>query len=126
MQLTHLPASQLHSRLPGILETARIFAGVDGTKEPIPVLPTVHYCMGGLPTNYKTQVIIYKDCHDVVVRGLYAIGESACLVHGANRLGANSLLDIVVFGRACALTIACDSSPGDKQPELDEVSVLTV
>jgi succinate dehydrogenase (ubiquinone) flavoprotein subunit len=85
-------------RLPGIAETAAIFAGIDITREPIPVLPTVHYCMGGIPTNYKGQVLDVQDGKDVVVDGLYAAGEAACVsVHGANRLGANSLLDIVVF-----------------------------
>lgn len=117
LQLHHLPAEQLATRLPGISETAMIFAGVDVTKEPIPVLPTVHYNMGGVPTNYKGQVITYdrqKD-EDVVIPGLYAAGEAACAsVHGANRLGANSLLDIVVFGRACANTITETSKPGEK------------
>lgn len=107
LQLHHLPAEVLHERLPGISETAQVFAGVDVTKEPIPVLPTVHYNMGGIPTNYRGQVIDYKNGTDVVVPGLYAAGEcSAVSVHGANRLGANSLLDIVVFGRACANHIA--------------------
>ncbi|WWC71910.1 succinate dehydrogenase [ubiquinone] flavoprotein subunit 1, mitochondrial [Kwoniella pini CBS 10737] len=104
LQLSHLPAEILHERLPGISETAAIFAGVDVTKEPIPVLPTVHYNMGGIPTKYTGEVITAdKDGNDRVVPGLYAAGEAACVsVHGANRLGANSLLDIVVFGRACA------------------------
>ncbi|KAI0693001.1 succinate dehydrogenase [Cerioporus squamosus] len=104
LQLSHLPAEILHERLPGISETAAIFAGVDVTKEPIPVLPTVHYNMGGIPTRYTGEVITQdKDGNDKVVPGLYAAGEAACVsVHGANRLGANSLLDIVVFGRACA------------------------
>ena len=94
----------LASRLPGISETAAIFAGVDVTKEPIPVLPTVHYNMGGIPTNYKAEVL-YKDSkgNDKIIEGLMAVGEAGCAsVHGANRLGANSLLDIVVFGRAVA------------------------
>ncbi|OCF38237.1 succinate dehydrogenase [ubiquinone] flavoprotein subunit 1, mitochondrial [Kwoniella heveanensis CBS 569] len=103
LQLSHLPAEILHERLPGISETAAIFAGVDVTKEPIPVLPTVHYNMGGIPTKYTGEVLTVKDGKDHVVPGLYAAGEAACVsVHGANRLGANSLLDIVVFGRACA------------------------
>merc|ERR1712050_514169 len=107
LQLHHLPPEQLNQRLPGISETAMIFAGVDVTREPIPVLPTVHYNMGGVPTNYKGQVITYEDGEDKIVPGLYAAGETACAsVHGANRLGANSLLDLVVFGRACAKTIA--------------------
>jgi len=94
----------LKERLPGISETAAIFAGVDVTKEPIPVLPTVHYNMGGIPTKYTGEVLtVDKDGKEAVVPGLYAAGEAACVsVHGANRLGANSLLDIVVFGRACA------------------------
>lgn len=104
LQLSHLPAEVLHERLPGISETAAIFAGVDVTKEPIPVLPTVHYNMGGIPTRYTGEVI---GDNDTIIPGLYAAGESACVsVHGANRLGANSLLDIVVFGRACAHHIA--------------------
>ncbi|WVR00293.1 succinate dehydrogenase [ubiquinone] flavoprotein subunit, mitochondrial [Kwoniella sp. CBS 9459] len=103
LQLSHLPSEILHERLPGISETAAIFAGVDVTKEPIPVLPTVHYNMGGIPTKYTGEVLTVKEGKDVVVPGLYAAGEAACVsVHGANRLGANSLLDIVVFGRACA------------------------
>ncbi|KAF9924372.1 succinate dehydrogenase flavoprotein subunit [Linnemannia zychae] len=104
LQLSHLPASVLHERLPGISETAAIFAGVDVTKEPIPVLPTVHYNMGGIPTKYTGEVLtVDENGKDKVVPGLYAAGEAACVsVHGANRLGANSLLDIVVFGRACA------------------------
>ena len=91
-------------RLPGILETAHIFAGVDATKQPIPVLPTVHYNMGGIPTNWKTEVITIDDKgDDVIINGLTACGEAACAsVHGANRLGANSLLDLVVFGRRAA------------------------
>eukprot|EP00061_Rhincodon_typus_P016514 g44774.t1 len=113
LQLHHLPPEQLAMRLPGISETAMIFAGVDVTKEPIPVLPTVHYNMGGVPTNYKGQVINHTNGKDAMVPGLYACGEAACAsVHGANRLGANSLLDLVVFGRACALTIAETCKPG--------------
>ena len=114
LQLHHLPAEQLALRLPGISETAMIFAGVDVTREPIPVLPTVHYNMGGIPTNYKGQVLTHENGQDIVIEGLYACGESACAsVHGANRLGANSLLDLVVFGRACALTIAEENKPGE-------------
>jgi succinate dehydrogenase (ubiquinone) flavoprotein subunit len=98
LQLSHLPKEVIMERLPGIAETAGIFAGIDITKEPIPVLPTVHYCMGGIPTNYHGQVIDVKHGKDHIVDGLYAAGEAACVsVHGANRLGANSLLDIVVF-----------------------------
>jgi succinate dehydrogenase/fumarate reductase flavoprotein subunit len=98
LQLSHLPKDIIMERLPGIAETAAIFAGIDITKEPIPVLPTVHYCMGGVPTNFKGQVLDVQDDKETVVDGLYAAGEVACVsVHGANRLGANSLLDIVVF-----------------------------
>ncbi|CAF3908243.1 unnamed protein product [Adineta steineri] len=119
LQLHHLDPKLLHERLPGISETAHIFAGVDVTKQPIPVLPTVHYNMGGVPTNYKGQVIQEKNGKDVVVKGLYAAGEAACAsVHGANRLGANSLLDLVVFGRACANTIASENKPGESFAEL--------
>jgi succinate dehydrogenase (ubiquinone) flavoprotein subunit len=108
LQLHHLPPSVLKERLPGISETAAIFAGVDVTKEPIPVLPTVHYNMGGIPTRYTGEVLtVDEQGQDKVVPGLYAAGEAACVsVHGANRLGANSLLDIVVFGRAVAHHIA--------------------
>ncbi|WP_323993237.1 succinate dehydrogenase flavoprotein subunit [Nguyenibacter sp. L1] len=104
MHLEHLGADLLHERLPGISETARVFAGVDVTKEPVPVLPTVHYNMGGIPTNYHGEVIRpTADKVDAVVPGLMAVGEAACVsVHGANRLGTNSLLDLVVFGRAAA------------------------
>eukprot|EP01098_Paradermamoeba_levis_P013117 TRINITY_DN58_c0_g1_i1.p1 TRINITY_DN58_c0_g1~~TRINITY_DN58_c0_g1_i1.p1 ORF type:complete len:655 (+),score=202.37 TRINITY_DN58_c0_g1_i1:80-2044(+) len=104
LQLSHLGPDVLAERLPGISETAKIFAGVDVTKEPIPILPTVHYNMGGIPTNHLGEVITKKgNNQDHVIKGLMAAGEAACVsVHGANRLGANSLLDIVVFGRACA------------------------
>merc|ERR1712187_220072 len=105
LHLDHLPPETLAERLPGISETAKIFAGVDVTKEPAPVLPTVHYNMGGIPTNWKTQVV--KDASNVIVPGLLASGEAGCAsVHGANRLGANSLLDLVVFGRQAADTTA--------------------
>ncbi|KGG53021.1 succinate dehydrogenase Sdh1 [Mitosporidium daphniae] len=108
LQLSHLPSEVLKERLPGISETAAIFAGVDVTKEPIPVLPTVHYNMGGIPTRYTGQVLTADKS-----TGLYAAGEAACVsVHGANRLGANSLLDIVVFGRACAQHIQETTKPG--------------
>jgi succinate dehydrogenase / fumarate reductase, flavoprotein subunit len=104
LHLEHLDPKVLHERLPGISETAKIFAGVDVTREPIPMLPTVHYNMGGVPTNYHGEVVRpTKDNPDAVVPGLMAIGEAACVsVHGANRLGTNSLLDLVVFGRAAA------------------------
>lgn len=122
LQLHHLPPEQLATRLPGISETAMVFAGVDVNKEPIPILPTVHYNMGGVPTNYKGQVLdITPQGQDKVVPGLYAAGEVACAsVHGANRLGANSLLDIVVFGRACAKTIKETTKPGQKPLPLKE------
>jgi len=121
LQLHHLPPEQLAQRLPGISETAMIFAGVDVTREPIPVIPTVHYNMGGTPTNYRGQVLTTKDGKDQIVNGLYACGEAACSsVHGANRLGANSLLDLVVFGRACAKTIAEENKPGEKVPSLPD------
>ena len=102
------------------METAQIFSGVDATKEPIPVLPTVHYNMGGNPTNSKTEVITTAaNRKERVVEGLMACGEAACAsAHGANRLGANSLLDLVVFGRAAALTTAKKFKPGQAQPDL--------
>lgn len=104
LDLTHLDPSVINDRLPGIAETAKVFAGVDVTKQPIPVLPTVHYNMGGIPTNYHTEVLNpTADDPEKVVPGLMAIGEAGCVsVHGANRLGSNSLLDLVVFGRAAA------------------------
>lgn len=107
LKLFHLPNDTLRTKLPGILETAKVFAGVDGTKEPIPVVPTVHYNMGGIPTDYKARVItIDEKGNDKIIPGLLAAGEAACAsVHGANRLGANSLLDIVVFGKQAANTI---------------------
>ncbi|KAF1745150.1 hypothetical protein MXB_4639 [Myxobolus squamalis] len=121
LTLTHLPPNIIHERLPGIAETAFIFSGVDVMKQPIPVLPTVHYNMGGIPTNYMGQVITYELGKDVIVKGLYAAGEAACAsVHGANRLGANSLLDLVIFGRACANKIKEISPPGSEIPELPE------
>jgi len=104
LNLQHLGGDVINERLPGIAETAKIFAGVDVTKDPIPVLPTVHYNMGGIPTNHHGEVVTLKDGDpDSVVPGLYSIGEAACVsVHGANRLGSNSLLDLIVFGRAVA------------------------
>jgi succinate dehydrogenase (ubiquinone) flavoprotein subunit len=120
LQLSHLPAEVLKERLPGISETAAIFAGVDVTKEPIPVLPTVHYNMGGIPTVWTGEAVTMKNGnHDTIIPGLLAAGEAACAsVHGANRLGANSLLDIVVFGRACAETVARKHKPGEKHEPL--------
>ena len=108
LHLEHLDADLIGERLPGIAETAKIFAGVDITSEPIPVLPTCHYNMGGIPTNYRGEVVTVKDGDpDAIVPGLMAIGEAACVsVHGANRLGSNSLLDLVVFGRAAAIRAA--------------------
>lgn len=107
LHLNHLPPEVLAERLPGISETARIFAGVDVNKQPIPVLPTVHYNMGGIPTNYHTEVIDTSSGKEKVVPGLMAIGEAGCVsVHGANRLGSNSLLDLVVFGRAASIRAA--------------------
>ncbi|KAL5426596.1 succinate dehydrogenase flavoprotein subunit, variant 5 [Paraphaeosphaeria minitans] len=112
LQLSHLPKEIIMERLPGIAETAAIFAGIDIMKQPIPVLPTVHYCMDGVPTNFKGQVLDVREGKEAVVDGLYAAGEVACVsVHGANRLDANSLLDIVVFGRATALHIAENFAP---------------
>jgi succinate dehydrogenase / fumarate reductase, flavoprotein subunit len=120
LDLTHLDPKDIHEKLPGIAETAKIFAGVDVTREPIPVLPTVHYNMGGIPTNYHGEVVqLAGGDPDVVVPGLYAIGEAACVsVHGANRLGSNSLLDLVVFGRAVATRCAETIRPGMPHPSL--------
>jgi succinate dehydrogenase / fumarate reductase, flavoprotein subunit len=120
LHLEHLDPKMIHERLPGIAETARIFAGVDVTKEPIPVLPTCHYNMGGIPTNYRAEVVTLKNGDpNSVVPGLMAIGEAACVsVHGANRLGSNSLLDLIVFGRAAALRAAEVVTPGARQPDL--------
>src|SRR5271155_4701994 len=120
LHLEHLGADLLHERLPGISETAKVFAGVDVTKEAIPVLPTVHYNMGGIPTNYRTEVLRPTASNpDAVVPGLMAVGEAACVsVHGANRLGTNSLLDLVVFGRAAAHRAAGLVKSGASQPPL--------
>lgn len=122
LHLDHLGADVIHSRLPGIADSAEIFAGVDVDKEPIPVLPTVHYNMGGIPTNYHGEVVHKKDGNpDEVVPGLYAIGEAACVsVHGANRLGSNSLLDLIVFGRAVANRCAETIKPGESHSELSK------
>lgn len=122
LHLDHLDPKILHERLPGISETAKVFAGVDVTKAPIPVLPTVHYNMGGIPTNYHGEVVTKNgDNPDQVIPGLMAVGEAACVsVHGANRLGSNSLIDLVVFGRAAALRCAEILKPGAKQPELKD------
>jgi succinate dehydrogenase / fumarate reductase flavoprotein subunit len=129
LHLDHLDPKILHERLPGISESAKIFAGVDVTKEPIPVLPTVHYNMGGIPTNYHGEVLTLKNGNpDTVVPGLMALGEAACVsVHGANRLGSNSLIDLVVFGRAAGLRCAEILSPDAKHSDLpkgaDELSM---
>jgi succinate dehydrogenase / fumarate reductase flavoprotein subunit len=124
LHLDHLDPAVLAERLPGISETARIFAGVDVTREPIPVLPTVHYNMGGIATNYHGEAVTLKNGNpDMVVPGLMALGEAGCVsVHGANRLGSNSLIDLVVFGRAAAMRCAEILSPGEKQPELPKDS----
>ena len=132
LQLSHLPPEVLHDRLPGISETASIFSGVDVRKQPIPVLPTVHYNMGGIPTKYTGEVItVDNQGNDKVVPGLFACGEAACVsVHGANRLGANSLLDLIVFGRAVSHTIRDNFTPGAEHQEIsadagaDSISVL--
>ena len=120
LHIEHLDPAIIHERLPGIAETSKIFAGVDVTKDPIPVLPTVHYNMGGIPTNYKAEVVTLEgDNPDKVVTGLMAIGEAACVsVHGANRLGSNSLLDLVVFGRSAAIRCAELIKPGTAQKPL--------
>jgi len=120
LHLDHLDPAIIHERLPGISESARIFAGVDVTKEPIPVIPTVHYNMGGIPTNYRAEVVTLKDGNpDAVVPGLMAVGEAACVsVHGANRLGSNSLIDLVVFGRAAAHRAAELIKPGQAHKAL--------
>jgi succinate dehydrogenase / fumarate reductase flavoprotein subunit len=124
LHLDHLTPEVLAERLPGISESARIFAGVDLTKEPIPVLPTVHYNMGGIPTNFHGEVLTKKNGNpDTVVPGLMAIGEAACVsVHGANRLGSNSLIDLVVFGRAAAERCNQAVEKNGKQPELPKTS----
>ena len=120
LHLDHIDADILAERLPGISESAKIFAGVDVTREPIPVLPTVHYNMGGIPTNYMGEVLNpTEDDEDNIVPGLMAIGEAACAsVHGANRLGSNSLIDLVVFGRAAALRCSETVEPGKIAEEL--------
>ena len=120
LHLEHLDAALIEERLPGIAETAQIFAGVDVMTEPIPVIPTCHYNMGGVPTNYRGQVMTLKDGNpDTPVPGVMAVGEAACVsVHGANRLGSNSLLDLVVFGRAAANTCADIVDPNESHRPL--------
>ena len=122
LHLDHLDPGILGERLPGIMESAKIFAGVDLRREPIPVLPTVHYNMGGIPTNFHGEVLTLKNGNpDHVVPGLMAIGEAACVsVHGANRLGSNSLIDLVVFGRAAGLRAAETTEANSRQPDLPE------
>jgi succinate dehydrogenase / fumarate reductase, flavoprotein subunit len=124
LHLDHLEPAVLHERLPGISESARIFAGVDVTREPIPIVPTAHYNMGGIATNHNGEVVIKKDGNnDFVVPGLMALGEAACVsVHGANRLGSNSLIDLVVFGRAAALRCAEILKPNEKHADLPKDS----
>ncbi len=134
LHLDHLDPKILHERLPGISESAKIFAGVDLTKEPIPVLPTVHYNMGGIPTNFHGEVLTKDgDNHSKVVPGLMAVGEAACVsVHGANRLGSNSLIDLVVFGRAAGLRAADvvekgaipEVAPSSTEGHLDRLDAL--
>ncbi|MEL6425295.1 MAG: FAD-binding protein, partial [Pseudomonadota bacterium] len=125
LHLDHLPPETLAERLPGISESARIFAGVDVRKEPIPVLPTVHYNMGGIPTNYMGEVLSpTSDNPDRVLPGLMAVGEAGCAsVHGANRLGSNSLIDLVVFGRAAAIRAGEVVDPSTAIPSINEKSV---
>ncbi len=120
LHLEHLDPAILHERLPGISESAKVFAGVDLTREPIPIIPTAHYNMGGIPTNYHGEVLMKKGRDaDTIVPGLMAIGEAACVsVHGANRLGSNSLIDLIVFGRAAGLRAAELVTPGETLPEL--------
>ena len=119
LHLEHLGPEVIEERLPGIAESARIFAGVDVNKEPIPVLPTVHYNMGGVPANFNGQVVTMEDGEEKVVDGLMAVGEAACVsVHGANRLGSNSLLDLVVFGRAAAHFCSETMDPGARHKPL--------
>ena len=124
LHLEHIDAETLHKRLPGISETAKIFADVDLTKKPIPVLPTVHYNMGGIPTNYRTEVLNPTNQNpDNISEGLLAVGEAACVsVHGANRLGTNSLIDLVVFGKAASETCAEKVKPNSKKIEISKSS----
>jgi succinate dehydrogenase / fumarate reductase flavoprotein subunit len=124
LHLDHLDPAVLAERLPGISESARIFAGVDVTREPIPIVPTAHYNMGGIATNYHGEALTKKGGNDDhIVPGLMALGEAACVsVHGANRLGSNSLIDLVVFGRAAAMRCAELLTPDDKHPDLPKNS----
>ena len=122
LHLNHIDPKTLHERLPGISESAKVFAGVDVTKEPIPVMPTVHYNMGGIPTNYHGEVLTKDaDGSETIVDGLMAIGEAACVsVHGANRLGSNSLIDLVVFGKAASVRTAQVVKPNSKHETIPE------
>jgi succinate dehydrogenase / fumarate reductase flavoprotein subunit len=124
LHLDHLAPEVLAERLPGITETAKTFAGVDLTRQPVPVVPTVHYNMGGIPTNFHGEVVTLKDGNpDAVVPGLFAVGEAACVsVHGANRLGSNSLIDLVVFGRAAGLRLGEILKANAAQKELPKDS----
>ncbi|MFV0622901.1 succinate dehydrogenase flavoprotein subunit [Sphingomonas sp. ac-8] len=124
LHLDHIDPKVLAERLPGITETGKIFAGVDLTRQPLPVVPTVHYNMGGIPTNFHGEVVHLKDGNpDAVVPGLFAVGEAACVsVHGANRLGSNSLIDLVVFGRATGLRIKDTLKPGTSHNPLPKGS----
>jgi succinate dehydrogenase / fumarate reductase flavoprotein subunit len=124
LHLDHIDPKILAERLPGITETAMTFAGVDLTRQPIPVVPTVHYNMGGIPTNYHGEVVTLKDgMPDTVVPGLFAVGEAACVsVHGANRLGSNSLIDLVVFGRAAGIQLGEVVKAGAIQDDLPKTS----
>jgi succinate dehydrogenase / fumarate reductase flavoprotein subunit len=124
LHLDHLDPKVIHERLPGISESARIFAGVDVTRQPIPVLPTVHYNMGGIACNYHGEALTKKGTDaETVIPGLMALGEAGCVsVHGANRLGSNSLIDLVVFGRAAAHRCAEILEAGADQPELPKTS----
>jgi succinate dehydrogenase / fumarate reductase flavoprotein subunit len=120
LHLDHIPGDVLAERLPGITETGKVFAGVDLTRQPLPVVPTVHYNMGGIPTNYHGEVVTLRDGNpDAVVPGLFAVGEAACVsVHGANRLGSNSLIDLVVFGRATGHRLGEILKPGTALPPI--------
>ena len=122
LHLEHINSNTIHKRLPGISETAKIFAGVDLTKDPIPVLPTVHYNMGGIPTNYRTEVLNpTTDNPDKICEGLMAVGEAACVsVHGANRLGTNSLIDLLVFGKASSITASKKTKPNSAKVNIHQ------
>lgn len=123
LNLSHLDPKVIRERLPGIVENTSVFSGVDATKEPIPIIPTAHYNMGGIPTNRNAEVVVMRDGEMKTVPGLMAVGEAACVsVHGANRLGSNSLLDLVVFGRAAALRCAQLIKPGTRPRELTKES----